>query len=99
MSQQPLQLDRANNAYYVVTLASSSSLYSSPATLSDLHPSLNYVGRVGELEDTHVYSSPLGTEDVVARFLKERSAGSDGIVHVEFPEERELYKRSKKDEL
>ncbi|KAH6919300.1 hypothetical protein BKA70DRAFT_1417277 [Coprinopsis sp. MPI-PUGE-AT-0042] len=99
MPQKPLQLDKANNAYFVVTLSPSGSVYSTPAALSELHPSLKYVGQVGELEDTHMYSSPLDKEDVIATFLKERRQGREGIARVDFPEERDIYRRSKRDEF
>ncbi|EFI28486.1 hypothetical protein CC1G_14018 [Coprinopsis cinerea okayama7 len=99
MSQRPLQLDRANNAYFVVTLSQSGSLYTSPGSLAEQHPALSYVGRVGELEDTHVYSTPLNQEDVVSQFLKERRGGGEGIIHISIPEETVLEKRKKRDEL
>jgi hypothetical protein len=99
MPQKPLQLDKANNAYFVITLSPSGSVYSTPAALAELHPSLKYVGQVGELEDTHMYSSPLDKEDVVATFLKERRKGGEGITRVDFPEERDIYRRSKRDEF
>ncbi|KAH6919299.1 hypothetical protein BKA70DRAFT_1417275 [Coprinopsis sp. MPI-PUGE-AT-0042] len=99
MPQKPLQLDKANNAYFVITLSPSGSVYSTPAALAELHPSLKYVGQVGELEDTHMYSSPLDKEDVIATFLKERRQGREGIARVDFPEERDIYRRSKRDEF
>lgn len=98
MSQRPLQLDRVNNAYFLITLAREGPVYSTPSALADLHPALTYVGRVGELEDTHIYSSPLQEGDVVAEFLKEKRNGEEGIIHVDFPEEITLTKRSKKNQ-
>lgn len=98
MPQQPLQLDKVNNAYFVLTLSPSGSAYSSPASLAKIHPNLNYVGQVGELEDTHVYSTPVNQGDVVNEFLKQRRSGGEGIVRIDFPEDTVLYKRSRKRE-
>ena len=80
----------------MVTLSRSGSAFSSPASLAELHPSLSYVGRVGELDDIHVYSSALDQGGAILELLKGRKNGQEGIVRVDIPEERELEKRSRK---
>ncbi|TFK24656.1 hypothetical protein FA15DRAFT_619084 [Coprinopsis marcescibilis] len=90
----PLQLDRANNAYFVVTLSKSGWAFSSPASLAELHPSLHYLGQVGELDDTHVYCAALDQGNAILGFLNGRKNGQEGIVRVDVPEERELEKRA-----
>lgn len=75
--------------YVAVTFSSSSPFFPAPNSLVARHPSLplNYVGQVGQLSDTHLYSVPntelqkrgAQAESVMIRDIR----GSEGVIHVE----------------
>ncbi|KZV86852.1 hypothetical protein EXIGLDRAFT_840415 [Exidia glandulosa HHB12029] len=62
-------LDYATNAYFAVSVSSSSSYISDPAPLADAHPSLFYVGKVGALNDVLLLGAPQSDSDVAKRAL------------------------------
>lgn len=52
----PHQLNHDANSYLAVTFTPSSSYISSPSSLVDSFPGLSYQGKVGQLDDVHLYS-------------------------------------------
>ncbi|KAF9528255.1 hypothetical protein CPB83DRAFT_894521 [Crepidotus variabilis] len=82
-------LDHSTYSYIAVTFSASSPFIGSPNTLSARHPTLglNYVGQVGQLLDTHLYSvlnSELQRRGVQAETIAARDIqGRDGVIHVE----------------
>ncbi|KAF9557765.1 hypothetical protein CPC08DRAFT_35815 [Agrocybe pediades] len=52
----PHQLNHDASGYVAVTFSPASSFISSPASLVDSFPGLKYHGKVGQLDDVHLYS-------------------------------------------
>lgn len=70
-------MDHDNYKYLAITVADN------PSSITSIHPSLNYCGRVGELSDVHLYSV---AKDVWLRdgsALMSQLMGIDGVLHVD----------------
>ena len=76
-------MDHDNYTYLAITLSSHSGYFDNPSSITSIHPSLGYCGRVGQFSDVHLISIP---KDVWLRdggALMSQLIGSDGVLHVD----------------
>ena len=78
------RMDHDNYTYLAITLSKHSRYFDYPTSLTSIHPSIDYCGRVGEFSDVHLISVP---KDVWLRddgsALMSQLIGSDGVLHVD----------------
>ena len=76
-------MDHDNYTYLAITLSNHSRYFDNPSSITSIHPSLGYCGRVGQFSDVHLISIP---KDVWLRdgsALMSQLIGSDGVLHVD----------------
>ncbi|KAG8899587.1 hypothetical protein FRB99_006562, partial [Tulasnella sp. 403] len=88
-------LDYAANAYLAVTIHHNSPFFAHPTDLPSvplLHPyQLSYVGNVGQLDDTHLYSVPKSTFESVKSQIYgafDKMQGDVASVDIQIPKQR-----------
>ncbi|KAF8874773.1 hypothetical protein CPB84DRAFT_560759 [Gymnopilus junonius] len=79
----PHQMDHNANSYLSVTFSSASPFQGSPSDLAGMYPGLFYHGRVGELEDVHLYSMPKPNWLQAKGTVLDGLNSTPGVIHVE----------------
>ena len=88
-----MMMDHDNYTYLAITLSKHSRYFDNPSSITSIHPSLIYCGRVGEFSDVHLISV---SKDVWSRdgsSLMSQLIGSDGVLHVDVQVLRNRNKR------
>ncbi|KAF8644584.1 hypothetical protein AX16_008382 [Volvariella volvacea WC 439] len=86
-------LDYSSNAYLVVTLSSTSPFFSAPSTLASLHPSLSFVGQVGQLSDVQIVSVPQAHWEQDGNAIVASLRSGEGVVSVNLQQPKHRIRR------
>ncbi|KAK7438464.1 hypothetical protein VKT23_018077 [Stygiomarasmius scandens] len=86
--------DYEHNVYIAVTLDPTSSLFSNPSVLSNIHSALMYVGPVGKLKDVHLVSFGKEEWNEHVEEIIQLIKGCEGINKVDVQEVKHLTKRN-----
>lgn len=93
----PPQLNYAANTYLTVYLTPSSTYFSDPLSLTNIHPALSYIGPVGVMKDVQILGvskedwAKRNIQDDIASLLQEKIG--QGIVKFEVEEPKARVKR------
>jgi hypothetical protein len=88
-----LALNYAANTYIAVSLSAGSVYLHNPARLASVHPSITYVGPVGELPDVQLVSVAKDDWDKVNEEVLGSLTGCDGVGRVDVQAPRQRVKR------
>ena len=78
-----IMMDHDNYTYLAITLSKHSQYFNNPSTITSIHPSLNYCGRVGEFSDVHLVSVSKEVWLNEGDALMSQLIGSDGVLDVD----------------
>ncbi|KAI0933419.1 hypothetical protein AcV5_005566 [Taiwanofungus camphoratus] len=76
-------LNHQENVYLAATIASSSRFFDNPAALASIHPSLTYIGIVGQMRDVQLLSVPRESWQRIQGEVLGSLNGLDGIRRVD----------------
>ncbi|KAF5343533.1 hypothetical protein D9758_012951 [Tetrapyrgos nigripes] len=85
--------DYDHNTYIAVTLDPQSSFFSSPSTLSEIHPALTHVGQVGKLKDVQLISFVKADWEEKLEEIIQALQSIEGVIKVDVQEVKDLTKR------
>ena len=86
-------LDHIANAYLAISLSPSSLYYHNPSALSIAHPSIAYVGQVGQMTDTQLFSIPRQEWDQAQRDILGSLTAQEGVTRVDVQSLQQRAKR------
>jgi hypothetical protein len=91
-------LDHGNNVYLTVTVSPSASVASNPQSLA-IHPSMTYLGTVGQLQDVQLLGIPRESWDLIHENVMDTLKRIEGVQRVEMEQPPKMRTKRSIDDL